>query len=189
MPQRAEEIVRFWQDVGPDGWYDNDAELDEEIRKRFLPDWEEAAEGGLAYWRSNPTGALAYLLVTDQFSRNMFRDDPRAFLTDRMARDAAMIAVQRDFDLKTDEPIRQFFYLPFMHAEDYFDQDRCVRLVIARLPRTGRDNLRHARAHRDVIRRFGRFPYRNRTLGRGSTPDEKRFLDEGGYGAVVRALD
>jgi uncharacterized protein (DUF924 family) len=188
MPQRADEIVRFWEEVGPDGWYHADAELDATIRDRFSGIWEEAAAGGLTDWRCNPAGALAYLIVTDQFPRNMFRDDPRAFSTDQRARDAAMIAVQRDFDLKTDEPIRQFFYLPFMHAEDPFDQDRCVRLFVARMPRTGRENLRHARAHRDVIRRFGRFPYRNRTLGRRTTPEEARFLEEGGYGAVVNAL-
>ncbi len=188
MPQRAEEIVRFWEEVGPEGWYGGGARLDAEIRERFLADWERAAEGGLSSWRSNPTGALAYLIVTDQFPRNIFRDDPRAFATDRMARDAAMIAVQRDFDLKTPEPIRQFFYLPFMHAEDAFDQDRCVRLIIARMPETGGENLRHARAHRDVIRQFGRFPYRNRALGRRSTPEEERFMDQGGYGAVVKAL-
>ncbi|WP_209424799.1 DUF924 family protein [Pararhodobacter sp. SW119] len=188
MPQRAEEIVRFWDEVGPEGWYGAAPELDAEIRARFLADWEKAAEGGLTHWCSNPTGALAYIIVTDQFPRNLFRDDPRAFATDRMARDAAMIAVQRDFDLKTPEPIRQFFYLPFMHAEDTFDQDRSVRLFIARMPDTGTENLRHARAHRDVIRRFGRFPYRNPALGRKSTPDEQRFLDKGGYGAVVREL-
>ena len=188
MPQRAEAIVDYWTEVGPEGWYAGGDALDVEIRERFLSDWEEAAEGGLADWRSNATGALAYLILTDQFPRNMFRDEPRAFATDRMARNAAMIAVQRDFDLKTDEPIRQFFYLPFMHAEDTFDQDRCVRLVIARMPETGEENLRHARAHRDVIRRFGRFPYRNETLGRKTTEEEARFLDEGGYGAVVRAL-
>jgi len=188
MPRRAEEIVEFWQNVGPDAWYGADAALDAEIRKRYMGDWEKAAKGGLVHWRSNPVGALAYMIVTDQFPRNMFRDDPRAFSTDRMARDAAMIAVQRDFDLKTEEPIRQFFYLPFMHAEDAFDQDRCVRLIIARLPKTGRDNLRHARAHRDVIRRFGRFPTRNLTLGRRNTADEARFLEKGGYGAVVKAL-
>ena len=188
MPQRAEEIVRFWKEIGPEGWYTPDAELDATIRDRFSGVWEEAAAGGLTDWRSNSTGALAYLIVTDQFPRNMFRDDPRAFATDQMARDAAMIAVQRDFDLKTDEPIRQFFYLPFMHAEDPFDQDRCVRLFVARMPQTGRENLRHARAHRDVIRRFGRFPHRNRMLGRSSTPEEARFLEKGGYGAVVNAL-
>jgi uncharacterized protein (DUF924 family) len=135
MPQRADEIVRFWEEVGPEGWYRADAELDAEIRDRFSGIWEEAAAGGLTDWRCNPAGALAYLIVTDQFPRNMFRDDPRAFSTDQRARDAAMIAVQRDFDLKTDEPIRQFFYLPFMHAEDPFDQDRCVRLFVARMPR------------------------------------------------------
>jgi len=188
MPKRAEEIVEFWEEVGPKGWYAVDPDLDARIRERYSGIWEEAAAGGLTDWRCNPTGALAYMIVTDQFPRNMFRENPRAFETDQMARDAAMIAVQRDFDLKTDEPIRQFFYTPFMHAEDPFDQDRCVRLFVARMPETGGENLRHARAHRDVIRRFGRFPYRNRTLGRRSTPEEERFLEKGGYGAVVKAL-
>ncbi len=188
MPQRAEEVVAFWEEIGSEGWYRSDDDLDARIRERFSGVWEEAAAGGLVDWRCNPTGALAYLIVTDQFPRNMFRDDPRAFATDQMARDAAMIAVQRDFDLRTDEPIRQFFYLPFMHAEDPFDQDRCVRLFVARMPRTGAENLRHARAHRDVIRRFGRFPHRNRTLDRRSTEDEERFLQAGGYGAVVEAI-
>jgi uncharacterized protein (DUF924 family) len=188
MPQRAEEIVRFWEEVGPAGWYAVREDLDAEIRERFLPLWEEAESGGLADWRSNAWGALAYIVLTDQFPRNIFRGTVRAFATDRLAREAALVAVMHDFDLKTAEPMRQFFYLPFMHSEDPFDQDRCVRLMIARLPETGAENLRHARAHRDIIRRYGRFPYRNEVLGRESTPEEARFLQDGGYGAALNAL-
>jgi len=188
MPQRAEEIVQFWEKVGPQGWYAVREELDAEIRDRFLPIWEEAEAGGLAEWRSNAWGALAYIILTDQFPRNMFRGQPRAFATDPMAREAALVAVRHDFDLKTAEPMRQFFYLPFMHSEDPFDQDRCVRLMICRLPETGAENLRHARAHRDIIRRYRRFPYRNAAVGRDSTPEEERFLAEGGYASALNAL-
>lgn len=188
MPQRAEEIVRFWNERGPAAWYGGSAELDAEIRDRYAGVWQEAAEGGLVAWRCNPTGSLAYLIVTDQFPRHLFRDDARAFATDRLARDAAMAAVMHDFDLKTPEPIRQFFYLPFMHSEDPFDQDRCVRLIVARMPETGRENIRHARAHRDIIRRFGRFPHRNRVLGRHSTPQEVAFLEAGGYRRALEEL-
>jgi uncharacterized protein (DUF924 family) len=90
--------------------------------------------------------------------------------------------------MKIDEPARQFFYLPLMHSENLADQDRCVRLVLTRLPETGVSNLLHAKAHREVIRRFGRFPHRNAALGRSDTPAEAAFLASGGYGAVVREI-
>jgi uncharacterized protein (DUF924 family) len=188
MPRTAGEIVTFWEEVGPRGWYAVDPALDRAIRDRFLEVWVNATRGDYRDWLSAPRGALGYLILTDQFPRNMFRDEGRAFATDRRARDAAIIAVQRNWDLHLPEPIRQFFYLPFMHAETTADQDRSVRLIIARMPETGRDNLLHARAHREVIRRFGRFPYRNAALGRATTPAEQAFLDGGGYGAIVREL-
>lgn len=185
---RALEIIDFWEEVGPKGWYVSTPELDATITRRFLPDWEAAAAGGLCEWLGAPQGALAYLLVTDQFGRNMFRGDARAFATDARARKAATTAIHHRMDLKLPEPIRQFFYLPFMHGETTFDQDRCIRLMIARMPETGADNLRHARAHREIIRRFGRFPYRNAALGRQNTHAEEAFLAEGGYMAVLNAL-
>jgi len=188
MPRTAGEIVTFWDEVGPQGWYAVDPALDRTIRDRFLDVWVNAVRGDYRDWLSAPRGALGYLILTDQFPRNMFRGDRRAFATDARARNAAIIAVQRKWDLQTPEPIRQFFYLPFMHAETTADQDRGVRLIIARLPETGQSNLLHARAHREVIRRFGRFPYRNQALGRVTTPAEQAFLDAGGYGAVVDAL-
>lgn len=188
MPLSAGDIVSFWSEVGPDRWYATDPTLDATIRARYHDAWAEAARGGLRDWLGSGRGALGYLILTDQFPRNMFRDDPRAFATDRLARSAAILATQREWDLGQPEPIRQFFYLPFMHAETVPDQDRCVCLILARMPQTGRDNLLHARAHREVIRRFGRFPHRNAILGRASTPDEQAFLEGGGYGATVRRL-
>jgi uncharacterized protein (DUF924 family) len=118
----------------------------------------------------------------------MFRGESRAFATDRLARTAAVLATQREWDLRIPEPMRQFFYLPFLHAETVPDQDRGVCLILARMPETGAENLLHARAHREVIRRFGRFPHRNAALGRTTTPEEAAFLEAGGYGAVVQRL-
>jgi uncharacterized protein (DUF924 family) len=133
-----------------------------------------------------PKGALGLIILTDQFPRNMFRDSPRAFASDARALRIAALAINHAWDLRVAEPMRQFFYLPFMHSEMLTDQDRSVRLFKARMA-TG-DNLLHARAHREVIRRYGRFPYRNAALGRISTPQEDVFLASGGYGAIVQEL-
>ncbi len=188
MPRTAGEIVTFWEEIGPAGWYSSDPALDGSIRTRFREVWDQAARGAYRDWLSSPRGALGYLILTDQFPRNMFRNSAQAFETDTLARDAAIIAVQRQWDLRVPEPIRQFFYLPFMHAETTADQDRSVRLIIARMPETGHQSLIHARAHREVIRRFGRFPYRNAALGRTTTQSEQAFLDAGSYGSVVQEL-
>ncbi len=185
----VEEISSFWLDeVGPEGWYKADDALDAEIRTRFRALWEGATDGRFAMWLTYPTGALAYIILTDQFPRNMFRGEARAFATDRAALAAAKSAIHRKWDLRIDEPARQFFYMPLMHSENLCDQDRCVRLILERMPETGADNLLHAKAHREVIRRFGRFPYRNAALGRSDTAPERAFLEEGGYGAAVREL-
>ncbi len=185
----SQEVNAFWiNEVGPGGWYLQDERLDQEIRDRFLATWEEAAEGGLGEWKTTPEGLLAYLILLDQFPRNMFRQDARAFATDRRARACAKKGIDRGWDLRVPEPQRQFYYLPLMHSECLTDQDRCVRLMLTNMPETGADNLRHARAHREVIRRFGRFPYRNAVLSRRDTNAEKAFLEKGGYAAVIRAL-
>jgi uncharacterized protein (DUF924 family) len=184
-----EDILAFWLDeIGPKGWYDASAELDGRIRDRFLPDWKRAREGGMSLWLTYPSGTLAYIILTDQFPRNMFRGEADAFATDRIARAAAKMAIDRDWDLRIDEPARQFFYLPLMHSECLADQERCVRLLMTRMPRTGENNLVHARAHREVIRRFGRFPYRNDALARSTQGAEAAFLASGGYGAMVREM-
>lgn len=185
----AKTVLRFWLDeVGPKGWYEVDPDLDATIRERFLGLWERAARGGLGHWQSNPEGALAYLVVTDQFPRNMFRGAAKAFATDALALRAAIRACHHKLDMHIAEPQRQFFYLPLMHSESPFDQDRCVRMFLTRMPETGAQNLLHARAHRQVIRDFGRFPYRNAALDRTNTAAEESFLKQGGYGEVVREL-
>jgi len=183
------EVLTYWLDeVGPDGWYEASDALDAEVRKRFLPAWERAREGTFALWLTYPSGALAYTILMDQFPRNMFRGEALAFATDRQAMAAAKAAIHRKWDMRIDEPARQFFYLPLMHSENLCDQERCIRLIKERMPQTGAGNLLHARAHRAVIRLFGRFPYRNVALGRASTAPERRFVESGGYGATLRNL-
>jgi uncharacterized protein (DUF924 family) len=185
-----EEILAYWLDeVGPAGWYEASDTLDAAIRDRFSEDLDRAAEGGLSLWLTYPSGTLAYIILTDQFPRNMFRGSGRAFATDGIARAAAKMAIDRGWDLHIDEPARQFFYLPLMHSECLADQERCVRLMMTRMPETGASNLVHARAHREVIRRFGRFPYRNAALSRATQGAEAEFLASGGYGAMVREIE
>ena len=184
-----EEVLGFWLDeVGPDGWYESSEELDREIRDRFEPTWRGAVEGACGLWLTYPSGTLAYIILTDQFPRNMFRGTGAAFSTDKIALAAAKMAIGRGWDLRIDEPARQFFYLPLMHSECLADQERCVRLMMTRMPQSGGDNLVHARAHREVIRRFGRFPYRNEALARETQGAEAAFLAAGGYGAMVREI-
>lgn len=113
----------------------------------------------------------------------MFRGNDRAFSSDEKALVIAKKAITLGHDLRVDEHARQFFYMPLMHSECIVDQDRCVRLILTRMPVKGENTLKHARAHRNVIRRFGRFPYRNDALGRICTTSERRYLDEGGYAA------
>ncbi|WP_425090699.1 DUF924 family protein [Tropicimonas sp. S265A] len=184
-----DDVLAFWlTEVGQDRWYAQEDALDQAIRDRFGAAWEAAATGGLRDWCWCPQGTLAYLILTDQFPRNMFRGSARAFKTDPMALQAAKLGIARGFDMRVPEPQRQFYYLPLEHSEIPTDQNRAVRLIMDRMPQSDGTTLLHARAHRDVIRRFGRFPFRNAALGRPSDPDESGFLSEGGYGAVVRRL-
>lgn len=184
-----EDILAFWLDeVGPEGWYKTDEALDARIRERFEAAWRKAQEGAYSLWLTYPSGVLAYVILLDQFPRNMFRGEGRAFSSDKPALAAAKCAIDKGWDMKIDEPARQFLYLPLMHSESQTDQDRCVRLMLTRMPETGAANLEHAKAHREVIRRYGRFPYRNAALARTDTPHEREFERDGGYGAVLREL-
>ncbi|MBK0327863.1 DUF924 domain-containing protein [Rhodobacteraceae bacterium F11138] len=184
-----EEVLSFWLDeVGEAGWYAQDDALDGEITRRFKDAWQGACEGRYSLWLTYPSGTLAYIILTDQFPRNMFRGEKRAFASDRAALAAAKAAVDRGWDLRIDEPARQFFYLPMMHSENLCDQERCVRLMCERMPDSGASSLLHARAHREVIRQFGRFPYRNQALERTFTPPETAYVSAGGYGETVREL-
>ncbi|KPP84513.1 MAG: hypothetical protein HLUCCO07_05290 [Rhodobacteraceae bacterium HLUCCO07] len=183
-------VLEFWLDkIGPAGWYTASDDLDQEIRDRFLAMWKEAQTGAYSLWLTYPSGVLAYIILLDQFPRNMFRGSGEAFVTDRIALAAAKAAIHKGWDLKIDEPARQFFYLPLMHSENLCDQEHCVRLMKERMPETGAGNLLHARAHREVIRRFGRFPYRNDALSRATTPQERAYVENGGYGSTVKTLE
>lgn len=182
------EVLDFWLgEVGPEGWYSGAAELDATIRDRFLDLWQAAHDGGLDHWVHGVAGTLAYLVLCDQLSRNMHRGSALAFATDPRARDAARRALDAGWDLQAPEPDRQFFYLPFEHSEDPADQDLAVGLMTDRMSSDPEMAL-HARAHRQIIADFGRFPFRNAALGRTSTAAETAFLAEGGYGAIVRRL-
>ena len=184
-----EDVLKFWLDeVGPAGWYESSGELDQKIRDRFEKTWSAARNGSCGLWLTYPTGTLAYIILMDQFPRNMFREGGQSFATDRSALAAAKVAIKRKWDMRIDEPARQFFYLPLMHSENLCDQERCVRLMLERMPQTGAGNIVHARAHREVIRLFGRFPYRNEALARKSTAPELEYVAQGGYGATLRQL-
>lgn len=186
----SEEVLEFWLDhVGPKGWYEADDAVDAQITDKFMEVWEAAAEGGLSLWLTYPSATLAYLIVADQFSRNMFRGDARAFALDPVALPVAKQAIKKGWDLKIDGPARQFFYLPLMHSENLCDQDRCIRLLVERMPQSGESNLLHAKAHREVIRQFGRFPYRNGVLSRTDTANEARYAVQGGYGHTLRQIE
>ena len=184
-----EDVLSFWLDeVGQAGWYDPSPELDKTIRDRFEAAWHEAREGRFGLWLTYPTGTLAYIILMDQFPRNMFRNEGEAFATDRHALAAAKAAIHRKWDMRIDEPARQFFYLPLMHSENLCDQERCIRLICERMPVHGPSNLLHARVHREVIRLFGRFPYRNEALERESTAAEREYMAMGGYGMTLREM-
>lgn len=184
-----EQVLAFWlDDIGPKGWYQASDSLDRTIAERFQTTWDAAQTGGCGLWLTYPSGALAYIILNDQFSRNMFRGTKQAFASDRKALAAAKIAIDRGWDMKIDEPARQFFYMPLMHSENLSDQDRAVRLFVSRMPETGQGHLLHAQAHREIIRQFGRFPTRNEALDREHTTPEAAFIQNGGYGATVRQL-
>jgi uncharacterized protein (DUF924 family) len=172
------DVVAFWRDAGPDRWFNKDTTFDDEIRERFLAAHQAAAAGELTTWEGNAEGALALLILLDQFPRNMFRDIARAFATDPLARAIAAGALVRGFDAQVPPDMRTFFYLPFEHSEDMADQQRALALYKAA---GDADNLKWAELHADIIRRFGRFPHRNAVLGRATTPDEQAFLDGGGF--------
>jgi uncharacterized protein (DUF924 family) len=171
-------VLAFWRVAGSGKWFDTDDAFDAEIRTRFLGTYEAAASGALNSWEATPEGALALVLLLDQFLRNMFRGMPRAFAADPLARAVADRAIARGFDEHVPKTEQLFFYLPFEHSEDLADHERCVALC----RNSGdADAPKWAELHADVIRRFGRFPHRNPILGRASTPDEGRFLASGGF--------
>jgi uncharacterized protein (DUF924 family) len=176
-PARPAEVIDFWIAAGPELWFAKDPEFDRRFRDRFLADHEAAARGELSYWLGSAEGALALVILLDQYPRNAFRDTPRMYDTDALARKAAHAAFAAGYDRAISADLRKFLLLPFAHSEDLADQERAVALA----RRIGPVDLARAEHHRDIVRRFGRFPHRNRILSRESTPEELRYLADGGY--------
>jgi uncharacterized protein (DUF924 family) len=171
-------VLAFWRDAGPARWFKKDPAFDAEITARFLAIYERAARGDRSAWEATAEGALALLIVLDQFPRNMFRGQARTYAADPLARDIAARALARGFDREVPSSDRRFFYLPLMHSEELADQERCVALARG----FGDDGFtKYAEQHADIVRRFGRFPHRNTVLGRATTPAEQAFLDAGGF--------
>jgi len=172
------EVIDFWfqGDAPRKAWFEKNPAFDAEIRERFLSCWEAAHARRLEHWREARDGCLAYLVVCDQFPRNMFRGEARAFATDGHALGAARQAVERGWDRELPEVRRTFVYLPFEHSESLADQERSLELF------RGHPNYEWAVKHWEIVKRFGRFPHRNAALGRESTHEEIEFLKQPGSG-------
>jgi uncharacterized protein (DUF924 family) len=173
---QADAVLKFWFGRERKAWFEKNPAFDEEIRERFLPDYELGAAGLLGSWRQAPARCLALVVLLDQFPRNMFRDSARAFAADPLARDAARTILARGWDQAMTPDERMFAYLPFEHSEALQDQELSLKLF------EGNDNFEWARKHWEIIRRFGRFPHRNAALGRASTSEEIEFLRQPGSG-------
>ena len=178
MTAHPGDILIFWRSAGPERWFAKSRAFDEAIRLKFEPTHHAAARGAYDAWAEDAEGALALIILRDQFPRNLYRGSPHAFATDAIARKVARHAVAKGFDEAVEPALRSFFYLPFEHSEDIGDQRLAVELCAAS---GDLEALKWAKVHLDIIERFGRFPHRNRAFGRETTAEEQAFLDEGGF--------
>lgn len=171
-------ILDFWfKELSPEMRFAKDTKLDQKIRDRYSDIHRDASLGKLAHWRMTPQGRLAEIIILDQFSRNMFRDSRQAFAHDALALELAQAAVAVGDDQKLTLEQRSFIYMPYMHSEDVQIHEQAVRLF----SQTGLEyNLKFEFMHKKIIDRFGRYPHRNKILGRNSTPEEVEFLKEEG---------
>jgi uncharacterized protein (DUF924 family) len=172
------EIVAFWREAGYDRWYGRDDAFDAEVRQHFLETWQKAAAGELSSWEGSDEGALALVIVLDQFPRNLFRGDALTYSSDALAREVAGRAIDRRVEARIESALRQFLYLPFMHSEHLPDQLRCIELLQRD---SDAESLKYAHGHADIIRRFGRFPHRNRMLGARPPPTSRPFWTRAGF--------
>jgi len=178
VPATPNDILHFWRDAGPKKWFAHSPVFDEAIRLKFEPLHHAAARGEYDAWAENAEGALALLILLDQFPRNLYRGSAHGYATDGKARHLARAAVARGFHREVEPALAQFFVLPFEHSEAMADQDEALRLADEL---TDPEVRKWADIHREIIARFGRFPHRNPALGRETTPAEQAFLDEGGF--------
>lgn len=184
MTVSPEDILTFWfEEAGPEKWYKKDEDFDSLIRARFGDSIEvfdkELEVEGKSTWEETARGALALVILLDQFPRNIHRGSARAYQYDNRALGVAKRSIEAGYDLEVDDVMRRNFYLPFMHSELLADQDRCVDLTRTRVD--SEESLRYAILHRDIVRDFGCFPHRNDVLGRPTTKEQQAFLDKGGF--------
>lgn len=171
------DVVSFWRAATIDKWFAKDAEFDGACRGQFLPLHMEVAARQHDEWLTTAEGALGLILLVDQIPRNVFRGTGHMYATDSLARHYARSARAAGFMRQAELELRVFFLLPFAHSESLVDQDMSVAMSTS----MGQPYVRHAERHRDIIRRFGRFPHRNPILGRETTPQEAAFLKAGGF--------
>lgn len=174
----AIDLLRFWfEELEPRQWWVKDESLDREIEARFGALHKDAAAAKLYHWRESAAGRLAEIIILDQFSRNIYRDTPKAFAYDGMALVLAQEAVRIGADQEFDAPEQSFFYMPYMHSESMAIHIQAVKLF----DQPGSEfNLEFELKHKAIIDRFGRYPHRNAILGRESTPEELKFLSQPG---------
>jgi uncharacterized protein (DUF924 family) len=174
----ATTVIQFWfEDIEPRQQFTKDLEFDESIRTKFGETYQLATQGLLYAWREHPLDALAEILVLDQFSRNMFRNTPKAFEADTVALVLAQEAIRKKFDKELNNSKKAFFYMPFMHSESKEIHD--IALFLFDQPGL-EDSFNFEIKHKAIIDRFGRYPHRNEILGRESTADELEFLSQPG---------
>lgn len=182
MRDTKQEVLRFWFDeVEPAQWFQKNDSFDAEIRERFLTTYEMARRDLCSDWTRDADGVLALCLVLDQFPRNMFRDTPKAFVTDSKILPIVKEALNKGFNQLLSSKKRRFFYMPFMHSENLSDQKRSVKLFET-MKKDDPLSFEYAAKHHEVIEKFGRFPHRNAILGRESSEEELEYLKLPGAG-------
>ena len=195
MSDPIEDVLDFWfgeiNELGCSSpehrkrWWTKSDAFDRAIKSHFLHEYEAVVAGERETWRNTARGTLAYIIVLDQFSRNMFRGTPEMFAADELAREACREGLDAGFDSELPFDERVFFYLPLEHSEEIADHHRCIELfdgLVDRCPEPlggdAKNYLDYAQGHKAIVERFGRYPHRNETVGRASTPEETEFLKE-----------
>jgi uncharacterized protein (DUF924 family) len=195
MNDQIEDVLDFWfgelNELGCSSpehrkrWWTKSDAVDEAIKAHFFSDYEAIVAGDREAWRNTARGTLAYIIVLDQFSRNMFRGTPDMFAADELAREACCEGLDAGFDAELEFDERVFFYLPLEHSESLGDHQRCLEIFTGLLDRApeplkadAKNYLDYAKGHQAIVERFGRYPHRNQTLGRASTLEEVEFLKE-----------
>ena len=197
MSDRIEDVLDFWfgelNELGCSSpehrkrWWTKSTAFDEALGAQFLSDYQAIVAGDRDEWRNTARGTLAYIIVLDQFSRNMFRGTPDMFAADELAREACYEGIDAGFDAELSFDERLFFYLPLAHSEEITDHHRCIELFIGLVDRCpepleedAKNYLDFAQQHKAIVERFERYPHRNETLGRATTPEEAEFLKHPG---------